>query len=135
MTNTTPDQLNDKKTTTTLETDLGTFYITGGILMLEAKEDTFISFKTGLPTLLKLSQIMGTRPVVYISHRINSYSVDPTDYKILEKIPTLKGIAVVNTNPNGIQSAKLEKIFFKKPFKIFTDLEIARKWATTLLES
>lgn len=129
-----PTLLKRKEETFVLETDLGVFKITDGVIVLEAKENVIISFKTGINTLLKLVQILGTKPVVHISHRINSYSIDPTDYCVLDKIPTLKGIAVVNADPQGIQSAKLERIFSKKPFRIFSNLEDAKKWADTVLQ-
>lgn len=129
-----PKPLKDQEETIILNTELGVFTITGSIMVLEAKADVIVSFKTGISTLLKLVQIMGTKPVVHISHRINSYSIDPTDYKVLNKISTLKGIAIVNADSEGIQSAKLERIFIKKPFEIFTNLEDAKEWARKLLE-
>jgi len=115
-----------------LETDLGAIYIYDSIIMMEGKENVTISFRTGIFILLKLISLVKTRPVVYISHRINSYAVDPNDYKYLDMIPNLKGIAVVSYSDFGQETAQLEKRFYKKPFKCFTSLSEAEKWAKDL---
>lgn len=72
---------------------------------------------------------------VYITHRINSYSVDPTIYNDLSKIKTFKGFAVVSSNVVVQQTAEIEKLFFKKSFKIFNDLETAKEWAGIIANS
>ncbi len=38
------------------------------------------------------------KPFVYITHRINSYSVDPKIYHETSKIKSLKGFAVVSSD-------------------------------------
>jgi hypothetical protein len=116
-----------------LETELGTIYFYDNIVMMEAKEDVVLSLKTGIFILLKVISMVGTKPVVYISNRINSYAVAPTDYKYLELIPNLKGIAVVNYLPHLRESVELERRFFKKPFESFNCLEDAKKWAQYML--
>ncbi len=72
---------------------------------------------------------------VYITHRIYSYSVDPTIYNKLSKIKTFTGFAVVSSNLVVQQTAEVEKLFFKKPFKIFNDLETAKEWASIIANS
>lgn len=73
------------------------------------------------------------RPFVYITHRINSYSVDPKIYFETAKISNLKGFAVVSKNFKAKSNAEIEKMFFKKPFNIFSKLEDAIIWANTVL--
>jgi hypothetical protein len=118
-----------------LHTELGNIHIYDSIIVMEAKEDALISFKTGIFILLKVISIVGTRPVVYISNRLNTYAVAPTDYKYLEMIPNLKGIAVVNYHPSLKNAVELEKRFFKKPFMTFKSLESAKLWANMILEN
>lgn len=74
------------------------------------------------------------RPFVYITHRVNSYSVDPKVYFETSKIENLKGLAVVSNNYKAKINAEIEKMFFNKPFNIFTELENAVVWAENLLK-
>jgi len=72
------------------------------------------------------------KPFIYITHRINSYSVDPKIYFETAKIENLKGFAVVSIDYKAKINAEIEKLFFNKPFKIFATVEDAVKWANTL---
>ncbi len=78
--------------------------------------------------------ILKVRPFVYITNRINSYSVDPQIYFETSKIKNLAGFAVVSKKYKAKSNAEIEKMFFSKPFEIFGDLDSAKKWATQLLE-
>lgn len=69
------------------------------------------------------------KPFVYITHRINSYSVDPQIYYETAKIKNLKGFAVVSSDYKAKRNAEVEKMFFSKPFGIFSELNQAYKWA------
>jgi hypothetical protein len=71
-------------------------------------------------------------PFVYITHRINSYSVDPKIYRETSKIKNLVGFAVVSDHFKAKDNAEVEKIFFDKPFEIFSDLKMAKIWAERL---
>ena len=73
------------------------------------------------------------QPFVYITHRINSYSVDPKIYYETSKIKNLAGLAVVSSKFIAKSNAEIEKMFFTKPFEIFSDLESAKEWAELLL--
>ena len=128
-----PTSIQDLSLRDTLTTELGTIRIYDQIIVMEAKEDALLSLRTGLFILLKVIQLVGTRPVVYISNRVNSYSVDPNDYKYLEMIPTLKGIAVVKHDAIGIRAVELERWFYNKPFSVFESMEDAVFWAQEIL--
>ena len=69
---------------------------------------------------------------VYITHRINSYSVDPAIYKETSKISNLVGFCVVSKNFMAKSTAQIEKLFLNKPFEIFDTLPEAITWAQTL---
>ncbi|OZV68624.1 hypothetical protein CA834_09160 [Winogradskyella aurantia] len=75
------------------------------------------------------------KPFVYITHRVNSYSVDPKIYFETAKIENLKGFAVVSKNYKAKVNAKIEKMFFNKPFEIFRELDEAISWAELLVKS
>ena len=74
------------------------------------------------------------KPFVYITHRINSYSVDPKIYYETSKISNLAGFAVVSDKYKAKSNAMVEKMFFSKPFEIFGDLAEAKRWAKTILK-
>ena len=129
-----PNAFNELVLQDQMDTELGTIYIYNSIVMMEAHENVTISIATGMFILLKLLTKIGTKPIVYISHRINSYSVDPNDYRHLEMIPNLKGIAVVSYSASGRSTAEsLEKKFYQKPFQTFSNLTEATYWANEVL--
>ena len=68
-------------------------------------------------------------PFVYLTHRINSYTVDPAIYLETAKIRNLVGFGVIAKAPLAAGNATLEKLFMNKPFEIFKDLDEAVKWA------
>ena len=71
---------------------------------------------------------------MYITHRVNSYSVDPNVYPRATKVEYLKGFAVVSDKYLAKVNAQIEQMFFGKPFEIFTELDDAIKWAENLIE-
>lgn len=73
-------------------------------------------------------------PFVYITHRINSYAVDPKIYLETSKIENLKGFAVVSKDYKKKVNAQIEKLFFNKPFETFATLEEAFSWANQLVQ-
>tara|TARA_B100000809_G_scaffold264747_1_gene321461 strand:+ start:1829 stop:2194 length:366 start_codon:yes stop_codon:yes gene_type:complete len=74
------------------------------------------------------------KPFVYITHRINSYSVDPAVYKETSKIKNLKGFCVVSQNFMAKSTAQIEKLFLDKPFEILDTLPEAITWAQKILK-
>ena len=75
------------------------------------------------------------KPFIYITHRLNSYSVDPKIYYETSKIKNLKGFAVVSNNYKSKINAQIEQRFYNKPFEIFTDLNKAFEWADDLIKN
>ena len=117
-----------------LETDLATVYFYVNVVVVEANEGVTMSYKTGYKILSRGLKIFGRRPFVYIAHRVNSYSVIPTDFKHLVSIPTLKGIAIASKQEAGRANAELEKSFSKKPLEVFENIEEAYEWGLTCLD-
>ncbi len=69
----------------------------------------------------------------YITHRINSYSVDPSIYIETSKIENLVAFAVVSSNPISMTNTQVEKIFYKNPFRHFLDLDEAVNWVKEIV--
>ncbi|MFK7783269.1 hypothetical protein [Psychroserpens sp.] len=72
-------------------------------------------------------------PFVYITHRVNSYAVDPAIYKETSKIENLAGFCVVSADYKAKRNAEIEKLFLNKPFEIFDTIEEAKTWSNELL--
>jgi hypothetical protein len=79
------------------------------------------------------SHFMG-RPFGYITHRKNSYAVDPSIYYKTSKIENLVAFAIVSKNPMASKTAAVEQMFMEKPFQLFQELEDAIGWASTLVD-
>ena len=72
---------------------------------------------------------------VYITHRLNSYAVDPNIYFRTSKIENLVGFAVVTGKKIVIDNTDLESVFLSKPYRTFNNLDEAIKWANDLCKS
>jgi hypothetical protein len=96
----------------------------------------------GVTVLLKHNNILAelakdyfeNKPFVYITHRLNSYSVDPNIYIETSKIDNLRGFAVVSKDYKARSNAEVEKMFLSKPFGIFSELEEAYEWANEMVK-
>ncbi|MCA0133223.1 hypothetical protein [Winogradskyella alexanderae] len=96
----------------------------------------------GVTVLLKHNNILAelakdyfeNKPFVYITHRLNSYSVDPNIYIETSKIDNLRGFAVVSKDYKARSNAEVEKMFLSKPFGIFSELEEAYEWANKMVK-
>ncbi|AXT53775.1 hypothetical protein D1818_24225 [Aquimarina sp. BL5] len=71
---------------------------------------------------------------LYITHRVNSYAVNPTIYLETAKIQNLVGFAVVSNDPRQKIQTKLEKAFFKKEFRQFDTMTSALQWKDEILK-
>tara|TARA_R100000935_G_scaffold8302_1_gene17299 strand:- start:11458 stop:11841 length:384 start_codon:yes stop_codon:yes gene_type:complete len=70
----------------------------------------------------------------YITHRKNSYAVDPSVYYKTSEIENLAAFAVVSKNPIAEQTVAVEKIFLDKPFQLFSELDSAITWVTEVVK-
>lgn len=73
-------------------------------------------------------------PFIYITHRLNSYSVDPNVYTKTAQIKSLKGFAIVSKDPIQKAHATYEKKFFNKELRHFNTLKAALKWKDQILK-
>lgn len=68
--------------------------------------------------------------IIYISNRINSYSVNPSDWlKFFTNNYSLKGYGVVSQSRGSLLNTVIENLFFNKKIKRFSDLNAALQWA------
>ncbi len=111
-----------------IKTDLITIREYKRIAIIEIKEGITISYDNGIEIFNRLLSILGDKPWVYVSNRVNSYSLDPNDYRYLNQIPLLKGIGVIQYEKSLKTAIELEKMFVKKPFKTFNNLDSAIEW-------
>tara|TARA_R110000787_G_scaffold60220_8_gene136576 strand:- start:18506 stop:18874 length:369 start_codon:yes stop_codon:yes gene_type:complete len=69
----------------------------------------------------------------YITNRIHSYSVDPSIYIETSKIENLVSFSIVSSKIIHISNTKIEKLFYKKPFKHFFNLEDTIEWTKNII--
>ncbi len=84
---------------------------------------------------LTVFKILGNCPAVYITNRINSYSIDPILYNNISKIKNIIGFGVVCQKTRKAEIAQIEKLFYKDDkFKLFQTADSAVSWGKQILE-
>ncbi|MFD2188576.1 hypothetical protein [Aquimarina celericrescens] len=67
--------------------DIGMFYFYENFIVAEIKENVILNFESGRELFQLASEYYkGILPYIYISNRINSYSINPTEHYKLENI-------------------------------------------------
>lgn len=113
-----------------IELDFGVVWIDDKILVSELHEGVLLDVENNRKILALGHEIFEGQEFGYISHRINSYAVDPMVYRESAEHEQLRAIAVVSDKELARKSAHLEKNFYtnKNPFQIFNSLEEAKTW-------
>ncbi len=117
-----------------IELDFGKVTIQDNILIAQLNEGILFNVESNQKLLILGEEIFQGKPYGYISHRVNSYAVDPFVYFESAKAKNLKAIAVVSENEMTRRNAEeVEKKFYKgtNAFKVFDKLEDAAKWINT----
>ncbi|MGF1557142.1 hypothetical protein [Paucihalobacter sp.] len=109
-----------------------TFY--DGYMLVVMNEGVSVTAKLQDVLVEKALDYYHKKPFVYLTHRINSYSVDPSIYFETSKLETLAGFGVIAKDYKAKINAEIEKLFLKKPFRIFEELDEAISWAKSLIE-
>lgn len=109
----------------------GTFYFFDGLVISEVNEGVSFEWKMGDRVIHETKKIFGEKmPIAYISNRINSYEINPSDWvKFYTHRNDLDFYSVVGKTKSSFASLVLERMFFKNSIKQFTDLEEAIKWS------
>ncbi|MBW1295533.1 hypothetical protein [Aquimarina litoralis] len=115
-----------------LDHPLGTYFFYEEYIIAEIKEGVTITLGKLQDLIPIIRKHYGDgKPFTYISNRINSHSIIPTDY--LEcpftYMENFKGYAVVIYNEVNEISTEIEKYFAKKPFYNFSNLKDAINWS------
>jgi len=132
-----PHDVSDRfQLTNRITSKIATIYVYNkNILVVEVNEGVNLSYASAGKPLLKGLLVLKNRPWVYVSHRVNSYSVVPTDYEYLHKIKTLKALSIVVPTGTDPSTTAIEQIFCRKPFQLFNNgLEEAMLWAEKMLK-
>lgn len=113
-----------------IELDFGVISVYDRILISELHEGVLLNVENNRQILNIGCEEFKTENFGYISHRINSYAVDPMVYRESAELEQLKAIAVVSKNDMALKSAELEKKFYtnRNSFAIFKSLEEATAW-------
>lgn len=114
-----------------IELDFGVVSIHENILIAKLNEGILFDVESNQKLLELGSEIFKDRNYGYISHRVNSYAVDPMVYFESSNKTNLKAIAVVSENEiTRRNAASVEKKFYKdnNSFEVFQTLEEAVKW-------
>jgi len=95
------------------------------------KEGVIFGWKMAEKAVKAAREVMGEdTPIAYISNRINSYYVVPTDWvKFYKNRHQLHFYSVVGYTKGNVVSLYLERFFFRKSIRKFTDLEEAIQWS------
>ena len=112
----------------TIKNDEVTVYIYRNIIIVEVEEGVNVSYEKFISISVRVKNHFGTKPWVYISNRINSYSINPNDFKYINSIPSIKAVAIVQTQNKVNTTEGLESLFCKKPYKVFDNINSAYEW-------
>ncbi|HUH26771.1 hypothetical protein [Gelidibacter sp.] len=116
-----------------LKFDFCEMHIYDSYVIVTINEGIIISPKHNIELNNVVETYFRNKKFVYISHRINSYAVDPATYIETSKIKNLKGFAVVSKGYKAKSNAEVEKLFLTKPFEIFDDMAKAISWTKSIL--
>jgi archaellum biogenesis ATPase FlaH len=123
-----------KKAFQELNYDFGDFYLFENLVVAEIKSDIVFNWENHAKQVVtEISNLYedNGKNIIYISNRINEYSVVPSDWLNFFKYSnTLKGYAIISQN----QSHILEKLFFKSKMRRFNTLDKAIAWAHAILQ-
>lgn len=111
----------------------GTYYLFDTFVVAEINEGVVYSWEDhAKPIVERLAHLydQNGENIVYISNRVHSYAVKPSDWlKFFKNNYALKGYAIVGYTSKGIFNSLIEKLFVRSSFESFNTLEDAIAWA------
>lgn len=113
--------------------DFGEVRICKNIVIAEMKEGIIFNQTYNDELLTYCKQYFKNKPYAYISHRLNSYSIDPIVYIDAASNSLIRAIAIVSKDPEKRRNLEVEKQFFDHPFESFDSLNEAKKWVSKVL--
>ena len=115
-----------------LETHDSYIHFVDNNIFFEPKEGMNLSFSREIDLLIKAADRIGNLPFAYISNHCKHAAAFLYDYKYLEMIPNLIGIAIVRQNASVKGKIIFDEASFKNPIEIFESLIDAKKWSIAL---
>jgi len=104
----------------------GNVFIFNGFVVSEINQGQIINWDNQAKLIVDdVSDYLGTNgsDIIYISNRINSYSVVALDWlKFFKHSYTLKAYCIVSQNKTGTLNAMIERLFYTKKIKHFSNL-------------
>lgn len=118
------------------EFEFGVFYFFDAFVISEINSGVFFKWKMAKKAIKASKEFYGeNQPIVYISNRINNYTVTPADWlKFYANRNQLAYYSVVGSTTGSLSSTMLEKLFFKGSLKQFDDLGKAIAWSLEKIE-
>ncbi|XLS27595.1 hypothetical protein ACJD0Z_10340 [Flavobacteriaceae bacterium M23B6Z8] len=115
----------------------GKMYFFEHMMVSEFKEGILFTYDHAVEFIDKAEAYYGSeKKLVYISNRVNSYSVDPVDWiKLGFSYKNLLAIGVVNYTFFKKKVFYVEKMFCRKPMKSFSSLNEAVDWAYEITQN
>lgn len=111
----------------------GNYFLFEGFIVAEINEDIVYNWENhGKLVAEDVSNLYdhNGKDLIYITNRINNYSVKPTDWiKFYKHHYNLKAYAIVSYSEKGIKNAILEKLFMSTKINRFISLDSAIEWA------
>ncbi len=119
------------------ELEIGRFYFYPHLVVSEIEEGVIVTFDNALSLFsIGLETYSLDEPLVYLSNRKNSYSIDPTLHiEAKEMFSNLLGYGVVAYNEVTRKIAAIEQQFVSCPLHTFDSLPEAWQWAQDLLSA
>lgn len=116
-----------------LSYDFGDFYLYDQFIIAEFNDGEVVSWE-GMGKILveDIRDIYGSqsKELIYISNRVNNYSVIPSDWiKFKRNNGTIKGYGIISYSNRSYLNALLEKLFINTKLRFFDSLESAISWA------
>ncbi|MFC0605090.1 hypothetical protein [Winogradskyella pulchriflava] len=111
----------------------GNVFIFDGFIISEINEGVSFSWENHAQLIVKdvtdFTKCNGS-DLVYLSHRIHSYSVVPIDWlKFFKNSFDIKGYGIIGYSKVSFVNSVIESLFFKKKIRRFTSIESAVHWA------
>ncbi|MBQ4819382.1 STAS/SEC14 domain-containing protein [Aquimarina sp. MMG016] len=124
-----PNPINEEDVVKVYNLEMGKVIFHKDYMIIEVAEGFCFSHEKAKELSVFTNLHFGDRSFGYISHRVNSYSVKPIDYrKIKDVFPNMEAFAVVTYNELQKESVKIENIFFYEDIKMFDQLDDAVNW-------
>ena len=119
------------------EFEFGIFYFFDGLVISEMKDGVIFNWNMAQKAIKAAHEVLGEEAqIAYISNRINSYYIVPSDWvKFFKNRHQLKFYSVVGYTKGNRVSLFLERLFFRNSIRKFTDLEEAIQWSVDKMAS